>query len=856
MPSTHGQQFWVVDELRNRRKDGTECEAVLWDLAGQPVYRPVHAIFLDDVDLALVLFDPTNRTEPLKGAQFWLEQLADKGKLPPTVLVGGRVDRGAAAVSREELEQFCQRYGVSGSYIGTSAATGEGLEQLLETIRAQIPWEQMTTTVTTVTFKRIKEYVLALKEKPDRRGVLVRPDELRAQLEATDADWEFTDAEMMTAVRHLATHGYVAVLRGPSGGEFILLAPELLVDLASSIVLQADKHPRDLGALSETELLRGVYNLPELATLEQGEQQTLLDAAVARFLSHNICFRETLGADTLLIFPGLIKQKRPLFDGVETTEDVSYIVRGRVENVYAALVVLLGYTQTFTRVNQWQSQAQYQMGEGQLCGFRLIEEREGEIELVLYYSAAMPSYGRTVFQGLFEQFLYQRDVQVTRFPPVVCPVGHRQERATVVKRIREGKKFLFCEECGERIPLPEVEKPLALGTRDSRLVRRAEALARLRSAYETHLVRIKGFRRDRTPPRCFISHAPEQSAWATQVARDLREAGVFVVEDRAHIQESDFVVLAGTPAYKRAWERSDEPIASDAAVVRARLGRAPASWPTVIPLLLERELDASLPRELRGSQAGDFSDETRHAVSLFDLVLTLYAVPLNHPAFEPLRESLLGQWGHWLGTLSAYDMIAAARQEVASGASAEADKAVFISYAWGGESETVADELDAAFQARGVTIVRDRRDLGYKGSIREFMEGIGRGRCVILVISDKYLKSPNCLFELAQVAGREDFAGRVFPVVLEDARIYDPVERLGYVKHWEQKRDELDAAMKGVSSDNLQGFREEIDQYSEIRDLLPRLTDVLKDMNALTPEMHRGSGFEELFEAVMSRLGG
>jgi WD40 repeat protein len=56
--STHGQQFWVLNELGTRRADGTECEAILWDLAGQPDYRLTHALFLDDADLALVLFDP------------------------------------------------------------------------------------------------------------------------------------------------------------------------------------------------------------------------------------------------------------------------------------------------------------------------------------------------------------------------------------------------------------------------------------------------------------------------------------------------------------------------------------------------------------------------------------------------------------------------------------------------------------------------------------------------------------------------------------------------------------------------------------------------------------------------------
>jgi small GTP-binding protein len=639
--STHGQQFWVLDDLKTRRKDGTECEAVLWDLAGQHVYRSVHAIFLDDVDASLVLFDPTNRQEPLKGAQFWLEQLASKKQLPPTVLVGARVDRGAPMLSQQDFEQFCQRYGISGGYLSTSAKEGHGLQELLEILKRQIPWDQMTATVTTLTFKRIKEHVLALKEKPDRRGVLVRPAELRPQLQATDPEWQFSDAEMMTAVKHLSNHGYVAVLHSSAGEEVILLAPELLVDLAASIVLQADKHPRELGALRETLLLQGGYPFAELAALATGEGQILLDAAVGRFLSHNICFREILGTEALLIFPSLIKQKRPLLEDLETLDDVSYVARGRTENVYAALVVLLGYTQTFTRINQWQSQAQYELGSGEICGFRLIEEREGEIELVLYYSAAMPTYGRSLFQGLFEKFLYQRDVDVTRFPPVVCPNGHRQERATVVKRIREGKAFLFCEECGDKIALPEIEKPLTFGIGDTNWIQREEALARLRSAYETQLVRVKGFRRDRQAPRSYLSYVAEQAEWAAQLAQDLREAGVFIVDDRAQLQPDDFVIMISTPAYKLAWNRPNDPISSDAALIRLRFKQTTTQPSTVIPLVLEDDSGTVRKRE---RQLGDFRAGTYYAVSLFDLVLNLYAIPLNHPAFKQLREALDERW--------------------------------------------------------------------------------------------------------------------------------------------------------------------------------------------------------------------
>src|SRR6185295_16260368 len=251
--------------------------------------------------------------------------------------------------------------------------------------------------------------------------------------------------------------------------------------LASSIVLLADKHPRELGAVSESDLLQSKFQFDELVGLSLAETQILLDAAILRLLEHNICFRETLGNENLLIFPGLIKQKRPLQDDLSSTDDISYVVRGRVENLYASLVVLLGYTPSFTRINQWQNQAQYEMGEGEICGFRLIEDREGEIELVLYYGDQMPVSGRDKFQELFEQFLYQREVEVTRFPPVVCINGHRLERATVVKRSREGKTFAFCDECGSRTNLPDFGPPQTIGIGASLWLRREEATARLRS---------------------------------------------------------------------------------------------------------------------------------------------------------------------------------------------------------------------------------------------------------------------------------------------------------------------------------------------------------------------------------------
>ncbi|ACK70026.1 TIR protein [Gloeothece citriformis PCC 7424] len=179
---------------------------------------------------------------------------------------------------------------------------------------------------------------------------------------------------------------------------------------------------------------------------------------------------------------------------------------------------------------------------------------------------------------------------------------------------------------------------------------------------------------------------------------------------------------------------------------------------------------------------------------------------------------------------------------------------VFISYAWRGDSEKIANQLEQAFQNQGITIIRDKTNLGYKGLIKEFMEQIGQGKCILVIISDRYLKSENCMFELVEIAKHGDFYDRIFPIVLEDANIYQATGRLKYIQHWEQQISELESAMKQGNLANLQGITDDLNLYTEIRNNIAQLTNLLKNMNTLTPNLHLQSDFKEIIEAVEARL--
>lgn len=666
--STHGQQFWVLPALGERRADGTECEAILWDFAGQPDYRLVHALFVDDADLALVLFDAADLRDPLHGVDFWLNQLQTGQSRCPIILVAAQTDRGSSPLTSEELNAFCRSHGIEGP-VSTSAFTGEGVTELIERMKSLISWQDKPATVTTTTFKRIKDYVLGLKEAQSDGRTIVTPEMLRLQLQATDVTWEFTDEQMLTAVGHLENYGYVKRLRTSRGELRILLNPERLNNLASSLVLEARRNPKGLGALEEKRLLAGGYTFPELSGLRDDERDVLLDSAVMLFLKHNVCFRETnpLRMEPYLIFPELINLKKPLDEERVVEDGVAYTVSGPVGNGFASLVVLLGYTTTFTRTAQWQNNARYEVGDGLVCGFRLEAEHDDELQFVLCFSPDVGLPVRTLFQGLFESFLARRNVTVLRYEPVRCSNAacrHLLDRSVVRQRTKEGKHFAFCNECGERLTLPKMAEAIQL-TRDvESAVEVQRWTAEQRTLFEQAVFRLRAYvvEQNIQPPECFISYAwgvAEHERWVErQLATDLQKAGIDVVLDRWHnvqigasvarfverIAQIDRIVIVGTPLYGRKYENKDTDtgyvVAAEVDVISSRLLGTEEQKLTVLPLLLSGDKTASLPPLLHGRVHADFRKPDLYFRAAFDLILSLYQLPRNHPAVADLRESL------------------------------------------------------------------------------------------------------------------------------------------------------------------------------------------------------------------------
>jgi len=236
--------------------------------------------------------------------------------------------------------------------IATSALTGLGVE-LIERMKAMIPWDDKPRTVTTTTFKRIKDYVSPQRSGSGRQTI-VTPEELaavwRPPMPAGVSPTRDADA-----VGHLENYGYVKRLRTRRRAAR-LLQPERLNNMASSFVLEARRNPKGLGALEEKRFW-GDYAFPELRDLNAASATCSWTRRLA-VLEHHVCFRETTRCAWSHIWSsGVDQSEKAAGEDQATEEGVAYTVSGPMENVFASLVVLLGYTHTFTRTNQWQNNA-------------------------------------------------------------------------------------------------------------------------------------------------------------------------------------------------------------------------------------------------------------------------------------------------------------------------------------------------------------------------------------------------------------------------------------------------------------------------------------------------------------------
>jgi WD40 repeat protein/class 3 adenylate cyclase/GTPase SAR1 family protein len=469
--STPGRHVWTFDSREVALGGGRKQtrETLLWDLAGQPGYRVIHQLHLNEVAVALVVFDARSETDPLAGVRHWeralrLARQREGSQAVPMkkFLVSARADRGGVSVSKERIQNVIEEFGFDG-YFETSAREGWRIAELQKAIEKSIPWDELPVVTSEEIFARIKAFLLEVK----------KTGRLLAQAAQLYNDFASEHGDLVVKHANLAAQFETCIgrlenrdlIRRLTFGGYILLQPELLDAYASAMVNAAKNEPDGLGSIAEEVALAGKFHVPDEQKVgDRGQEQLLLHATVEELVQHDLALRESADDGRYLVFPSQFN--RDYEDAPEPKGTVlAMTFDGPVQSLYSTLAVRLGHSGLFEtgRTEMWRNAAIFTARAGGKCGIYVKEYAEARGQVLLFFEPEASVETRFHFEEYIQAHLTRRSiegsVEVIRF--FVCLGCGTPVPDNYVKLRRNRGLMDFECGCGEQVSLVEPKEKLA-----------------------------------------------------------------------------------------------------------------------------------------------------------------------------------------------------------------------------------------------------------------------------------------------------------------------------------------------------------------------------------------------------------
>jgi small GTP-binding protein len=566
--SSHARQAHVLESKVVNEPNGASLhrETILWDLAGQPAYRSVHQLSMDDAAMACVLFDARSETNPFEGPAYW-SQVLDQARTNTKVkklLVASRIDVGGLPAGRERIEAFARENGFE-KLISTSANTGEGCAQLLEAIRTGIPWDEIPKVTTTRVLTAMRDYIARLKGEKSEAAVEVdhtrhaRLLSIQSLHEGFAADYgeKIPLAEFIAHLQRLEASDTVSLLVFSSTGavprpeDMVLLDPTRVDAYSSALLVAAKDEPDGPGHLLETRVRDGKFTLDHHERISDPESERhLLWFVMEKLLSRDLALRERIKGQDYVVFPSQCTAELR-FPGAASF-GVTYGFAGPVRSIYARLIAHLAHYEGFKKRDFFQDAAAYRAEAGGRCLLRLCDQGRGQGELEVLYDSETPAHVR---QGFLEFVGKQLEANstpgsLTKRLAYHCAnekCGNPFEDRVVRARLTARKKNLICPICEMKTPLVDLLAPPTAASESvaAQIDNNARAgRQRMTSAFVIKAKEAEG------KFDVFLSHNSKDKAAVEKIAKQLKAVGLRPWLDKWNLAGGDTLMDALEEAIK------------------------------------------------------------------------------------------------------------------------------------------------------------------------------------------------------------------------------------------------------------------------------------------------------------------
>jgi hypothetical protein len=196
---------------------------------------------------------------------------------------------------------------------------------------------------------------------------------------------------------------------------------------------------------------------------------------------------------------------------------------------------------------------------------------------------------------------------------------------------------------------------------------------------------------------------------------------------------------------------------------------------------------------------------------------------------------------------------------------------IFLSYC--SKDAAIADIVDAKLQEMlspyGIYVSRDERDVMYRESFNAFMKSIEEHDFVVMIVSDSYLKSRPCMYEVLETMKSRKYENKMLFIVLSEdereyykditedflvgANVYDISGRIAYSQYWQQVSSNLERLI-----DEIPDVLNKIEPAKELKTVrkicidIDEFTSMLADRRGIPFRRMLADNFKPILEVLIS----
>lgn len=173
---------------------------------------------------------------------------------------------------------------------------------------------------------------------------------------------------------------------------------------------------------------------------------------------------------------------------------------------------------------------------------------------------------------------------------------------------------------------------------------------------------------------------------------------------------------------------------------------------------------------------------------------------------------------------------------------------IFLSYSW--NDFEVANQLDNYFMQLGIKLIRDIRDVEYRQNLKEFIKSIRSCDFVIMLISDSYLRSFNCMTEVIEAIKEVSYSQKIIHVILGNLDINSPKSRINYTNFWKESSDQFEESLKILNESTKLPHIEDLRKYRKIEFEIGSFLQEVSNFKYLTFKQLKEQNFIPILEIV------